>query len=351
MTEAPIERDRPAPILAARGIAKSFGGARALRGVDFTLYGGEVHALLGENGAGKTTLMNILSGAHAPDQGELAIDGKSVRFADPREAQAVGISTIYQELDLVPSLDVAANLFLGHELLRHGFLDKAAKRASDSRRLIRTSISTGASRIVDWPSSNRRHRQGAVKGGAGPDHGRADRRADLQRSRMTVQDHARSQRDGRRDHLHIASPGRGARRRRSRHRHARRPDRGRETSPKAPQAEIVQLLVGRPLGELYPKRTGNTGRRLLNLERARFRLRRRRAGWQPCRDHGGRQDRTFVCALRHRARRGVGGNRRRRRATRQARLDPRRDARASPSSPTIAAAAGSCCACRSAEIS
>ena len=118
------------PLLQARGVEKSFGGAQALRGVDFTLYGGEVHALLGENGAGKTTLMNILSGVHAPgrrrDRDRRA---QAVRFADPREAQAAGIATIYQELDLVPSLDVAANLFLGREIVRAGRLDERAMRA------------------------------------------------------------------------------------------------------------------------------------------------------------------------------------------------------------------------------
>ena len=102
-----------APLLAMEGVVKRFGGVQALRGVDFDLRRGEIHALLGENGAGKSTLMNILSGVVEPDAGEMRIDGMAVRFADPRAAQAAGVATIFQELDLVPSLDVTANLFLG----------------------------------------------------------------------------------------------------------------------------------------------------------------------------------------------------------------------------------------------
>ena len=92
MNVAVAAPDRAIPFLQARGVKKHFGGAQALRGVDFTLYGGEVHALLGENGAGKTTLMNILSGVHTPDDGEITIAGQAVRFKDPREAQAAGIA-------------------------------------------------------------------------------------------------------------------------------------------------------------------------------------------------------------------------------------------------------------------
>src|SRR5204862_5210903 len=84
-------------LLEMRGIEKRFGGVHALRGVDFDLRRGEVHAVLGENGAGKSTLMNILSGVIAPDQGEIRVEGRPVRFASPREAQANGIATIFQE--------------------------------------------------------------------------------------------------------------------------------------------------------------------------------------------------------------------------------------------------------------
>ena len=108
------------PLLAMRGIVKRFGGVQALRGVDFDLHPGEIHALLGENGAGKSTLMNILAGVIEPDAGDMRIDGRPARFADPRAAQAAGVAMIFQELDLVPGLDVTANLFLGRELTRAG---------------------------------------------------------------------------------------------------------------------------------------------------------------------------------------------------------------------------------------
>ena len=106
---------KAADLLAMHGIVKRFGGVQALRGVDFDLRPGEIHALLGENGAGKSTLMNILSGVIEPDAGEMRIDGAIARFANPRAAQASGVATIFQELDLVPGLDVTANLFLGRE--------------------------------------------------------------------------------------------------------------------------------------------------------------------------------------------------------------------------------------------
>ncbi|HUG62828.1 MAG TPA: sugar ABC transporter ATP-binding protein [Methylomirabilota bacterium] len=95
------------------GISKSFGGVHALRGVDFDVRAGEVHALLGENGAGKSTLMRILGGEMPPTAGEIRIDGKHVDFRDPRAARALGITIIHQELALAPDLTVAENIFLG----------------------------------------------------------------------------------------------------------------------------------------------------------------------------------------------------------------------------------------------
>ena len=101
-------------LLELAGIRKSFAGVQALQGVDFDVRPGEVHALLGENGAGKSTLIKTIAGVHQPDGGELRFDGQIVRFNTPRDAQKLGINTIYQELSLYPELTVAENIFMGH---------------------------------------------------------------------------------------------------------------------------------------------------------------------------------------------------------------------------------------------
>ena len=104
-----------ASLLELTNISKSFGGVKALNEVDFDVRAGEVHALLGENGAGKSTLIKIMAGVHKPDGGEIAIDGKKVTFASPREASNFGIATVYQEPLLFPDLNVAENIFIGHQ--------------------------------------------------------------------------------------------------------------------------------------------------------------------------------------------------------------------------------------------
>jgi ribose transport system ATP-binding protein len=121
-----------APRLEMRQIAKSFGGVRALRDVSLCAGAGEVHAICGENGAGKSTLMKILAGAITDFEGEIILDGRPVRFAGPREAEDAGIRIIYQELNLVPQLTVADNIFLGREMSwggRLGWLDNRAMAA------------------------------------------------------------------------------------------------------------------------------------------------------------------------------------------------------------------------------
>src|SRR5688572_7886026 len=107
------------PILQVKAIQKRFPGVHALKGVDFEVRPGEIHALLGENGAGKSTLIKIIAGVYQPDAGEINMNGKPVTFANPREAQKAGVATVYQELSLYPELTVAENIFMGHAPRRY----------------------------------------------------------------------------------------------------------------------------------------------------------------------------------------------------------------------------------------
>ena len=271
------------PLLTMRGIVKRYGGVQALRGVDFDLLPGEIHALLGENGAGKSTLMNVLSGVVEPDEGDMRIEGATTRFADPRAAQTAGVATIFQELDLVPGLDVTANLFLGREITRAGVLDRGAMRRAARERL----AVVGADIDVDQPvgelSVGRRQMVAIAKAltyasrilimdepTAALTAAEVDRLFRVMRDIAArgvgivyishrleevprVADRVTVLRDGR-----VAGTGPAA----------------------APQSELVRLLVGRPLAELYPKRGARFGRTVLRLERARFSPKRTRAGWQ-----------------------------------------------------------------------
>ncbi|TDU88255.1 monosaccharide ABC transporter ATP-binding protein (CUT2 family) [Kribbella voronezhensis] len=119
-----------AALVRMSGIGKRYGGVHACREIDFSLGAGEVHALLGENGAGKSTLMKILSGDVTDYDGRIELDGQPVTFAGPTDAQARGIAMIHQELDLVPGLSVADNIFLGREL-------RTRRRTVDRRRMER----------------------------------------------------------------------------------------------------------------------------------------------------------------------------------------------------------------------
>jgi ribose transport system ATP-binding protein len=108
----------PSPFLQLEGIVKRFPGVLALNDVGFEVRAGEVHALLGENGAGKSTLIKTISGVYHADAGEIRIDGRPVHLRNPHDAQALGISTIYQEFTLAPDMTVAENIFLGREPLK-----------------------------------------------------------------------------------------------------------------------------------------------------------------------------------------------------------------------------------------
>ena len=107
--------EQESPILEVREVTKRFPGVVALDGVSFQLRAGEVHALVGENGAGKSTLIKVVTGVYRPDGGRVLFGGEEVSFASPREAQEAGISTIYQEINLIPLRSVAQNIFLGRE--------------------------------------------------------------------------------------------------------------------------------------------------------------------------------------------------------------------------------------------
>ncbi len=118
------------------GVSKQFTGVQALDDVSITLRPGEVHALVGENGAGKSTLIKVATGVYTADAGEIRLAGRPVHFASPLAAQQAGISTIYQEINLVPLMSVARNLFLNREPRRLGLIDSAAMKR-DARRILR----------------------------------------------------------------------------------------------------------------------------------------------------------------------------------------------------------------------
>lgn len=112
-----------APLLETIGLSKSFPGVQALLNVDFRLLPGEVHTLMGQNGAGKSTLINVLTGVHEHDAGEIRLGGETVKFAAPIDAEAAGIRTLYQEVNLCPNLSVAENVFAGRQPKRRGAID------------------------------------------------------------------------------------------------------------------------------------------------------------------------------------------------------------------------------------
>ena len=273
-----------APLLSVTGAVKRFGGAQALRGVDFDLRAGEIHALLGENGAGKSTLINLISGVHRPDEGTIRIDGNPVRLASPREAQAAGIATIFQELDLVPSLDVASNIFLGRELMRPGgMVDNAAMREEARKQLEDIDFGIDPARPVGDLSIGQRQVVAIVKAlsyasrvlimdepTAALTVGEVQRLFAIMRRLSAAGvgiiyiSHRLEEVPQLADRVTVMRDGRIAG----------------ETAPDAPQAELVRLLVGRRLEDLYPKHATGAGKTLLRLRDARFRPYRAVAGWQ-----------------------------------------------------------------------
>ena len=128
------------PLLQLRSISKTFPGVKALSGVDFTLRAGEIHALMGENGAGKSTLIKVLTGVYAKDGGEILLNGQPINPRTPSHAEACGISTVYQEVNLVPHLSVAENICLGRQPTRFGLVRWKTMRRQAEKALARLGV-------------------------------------------------------------------------------------------------------------------------------------------------------------------------------------------------------------------
>jgi ribose transport system ATP-binding protein len=138
-----------AALLELSGVSKTFGGVAALRGVDFALRAGEIHGLVGENGAGKSTLMKIIAGVHGDYQGEMRLDGRRVRFVSPRDARAMGIGMVHQELSVVPGLSVAESVHLGAQPVgRFGLIDWRAMRRGAAAHLAQLGIDLDPDRLM-----------------------------------------------------------------------------------------------------------------------------------------------------------------------------------------------------------
>ena len=137
-----------APILQMTGITKAFTGVTALDAVDFRLFPGEVHALLGENGAGKSTLLKVLTGVMQIDAGKIEFKGTPVRFSSPLEAQHAGISAVYQEVNLCPNLSVAENMYIGREPRRLGRIQWRAMRRAATEALERVDVHVDVSALL-----------------------------------------------------------------------------------------------------------------------------------------------------------------------------------------------------------
>jgi D-xylose transport system ATP-binding protein len=134
--------DETAALLELRGVVKNFGPVQALGGVDLTVPAGQVTALVGDNGAGKSTLIKTVSGINPPDGGQILWGGEPVQIRTPRDATALGIATVYQDLALCDNLDIVANMFLGHEELSRRLLDEPRMEIEANRTLADLRVTT-----------------------------------------------------------------------------------------------------------------------------------------------------------------------------------------------------------------
>ena len=141
--------DQLVPIVQMKKIGKKFGSVRVLQSIDFDIYPGEVHILAGENGAGKTTLIKILSGVHTDNEGEIIFEGERIKTSSPIEANDIGISVIYQELSLIPSMSVVDNLFLGRTKTRGGFVQRKVQHEMATQFLENAGVDVDVDEMVE----------------------------------------------------------------------------------------------------------------------------------------------------------------------------------------------------------
>ncbi len=130
------------PLLELRGISKVFGAVRALNGVDFTAFPGQVTALAGDNGAGKSVTIKTIAGLWEPTEGQILWEGRPVHLRTPNDAEELGITTIYQDLALCDNLDIVQNMFLGHERVRHQLLDESSMELAARKTLSDLHVTT-----------------------------------------------------------------------------------------------------------------------------------------------------------------------------------------------------------------
>jgi ABC-type sugar transport system ATPase subunit len=140
-----ISEDSGQPLLTLRGISKNFGAVQALSNVDLDVPAGKITALVGDNGAGKSTMIKTISGIWPPTSGRILWKGETASIRTPRDADALGIATVYQDLALCDNLDIVQNMFLGHERLKHHLLDETDMEKTAKQTLSDLSVTTVAS--------------------------------------------------------------------------------------------------------------------------------------------------------------------------------------------------------------
>jgi ABC-type branched-subunit amino acid transport system ATPase component len=184
----PAAADARPDLIVVQGVSKRFGSTAALQDVSLRGRAGSIHAITGENGAGKSTLMKLLAGVHQPDAGEIRMAGQRLQLRSPAAARAAGISTVFQELTVLPNLTVAENLVLGREPRRAGLLDHAAIHDGGAGRAVANRHHAGSAAQRCQP-----HRRRAAAGGdrqgrehrcAGVHLRRTDRAAEPRRGRQ-----------------------------------------------------------------------------------------------------------------------------------------------------------------------